>query len=413
MTTRSSRSAPTWVARADAVSKSYRSHRRPRERLGALIALAFTGRFLGGREIRAVDRVDLRIASGEAVAIIGPNGAGKSTLLRLVAGIATPTEGKVERRGRINTLLELDWGFHPHLDAIENVRMAARLEGLARNPLRRRVNAALEMADLGPASTQPFRALSRGMQLRLGFALATTAEPDLLVVDEALSVGDEAFRARCIDRLRAMRAAGTALLFVSHDLAVVRALADRVLLLDGGRVAARGDASEIVDAYLARAHGTTAPSDAGEGPVEWGSGDVRISEVTLESERIEGSGRSTRIEFDFHATRATSGVVFGAGIARADGAPVAAVNHHWHPEPIAPLDLDAGTRGRVACEIELPDLAAGTYRISVYCYDHNAPRPRPLHHIEGARTIEVPGAITASTGPLAPPNRWTVRTRST
>ncbi len=400
---------PHWVARADAVRKSYRSHRRPRERLWALIALTLGGRFRGGREIRALDHVDLRIARGEAVAIIGPNGAGKSTLLRLVAGIATPTEGTVEQHGRVNTLLELDWGFHPHLDAIENVRMAARLEGLARDPLRRRVDAALEMADLGPAATQPFRALSRGMQLRLGFALATTAEPDLLIVDEALSVGDEAFRARCIDRLRALRAAGTALLFVSHDLAVVRALADRVLLLDAGRVVARGDASQIVDAYLARAHGTSTPS-ADDGPIEWGSGEVRISGVALDAHRAEGAGWSARITFAFHATGPASGVVFGVGIARADGAPVAAVNHHWHSEPIAPLDLDANARGRVACEIDLPDLAPGSYRISVYSYDHLGPRPRPLHHIEGARTIEVPGARAESIGPLAPPNRWTIET---
>ncbi len=404
----SSTLAHDWVLRAEGLSKHYHTYPRPRARLWAL-ARRVLGRPPSDRgAIRALQEVDLHLEAGGALAVIGPNGAGKSTLLRLAAGIATPSAGRVEGRGAVATLLELDWGFHPHLDALENVRMAARLEGLGGAALRKRVDAALALADLGTATARPFRSLSRGMQLRLGFALAVTGEPDLLIVDEALSVGDESFRIRCIERLRALRGAGTALLFVSHDLAVVRALADRVLLLDQGRVAATGRAAQVVDEYLARAHGTR-PPDAGGGPVEWGEGDVRLSRVRVDHRPAADGATRLRVVWRFEARRAVAGAVFGVGVARDDGAPLTAVNHHWHADPIEPLALEARAQGEVTCELDLPPLAPGTYRLSIYCYDHAGPRPRPLHHLEGAHTLEIPGAAIESAGPLAPPNRWSLQ----
>ncbi|HSN56864.1 MAG TPA: ABC transporter ATP-binding protein, partial [Candidatus Sulfomarinibacteraceae bacterium] len=188
----------------------------------------------------ALDGVDLEVAPGEAVALIGPNGSGKSTLLKLAGGILRPTEGTVDVAGRVTALIELGAGFHPEISGRENVVINGMLLGLKRREIEARLPEVLDFAGIGRFIEQPVKTYSSGMYVRLGFAVAVAVDPDVLLIDEVLSVGDEAFTRRCLDRLARMRQAGVTMVLVSHDLDLVSAFADRAVYLRDGRVRAEG-----------------------------------------------------------------------------------------------------------------------------------------------------------------------------
>ena len=202
--------------------------------------------------VHALDHVSVEVAAGEMLAVLGRNGAGKSTLLRIVAGVYKPDSGRVETRGRLSSLVELGAGFHPELSGRENVEVAGLISGLSRREVRERSPAIFAFAEIEAAFLDaPVRTYSSGMLVRLGFAVAAEVEPAVLLVDEALAVGDLAFQRKCLDRIATLKARGTAILVVSHDLATVEALADRALVLDGGRRTDLGPAREIVPRFRA------------------------------------------------------------------------------------------------------------------------------------------------------------------
>ena len=195
--------------------------------------------------VRALDDVSLAVAPGEMVAVIGANGAGKSTLLRLVAGVYKPDSGKVLVPGRMGTLLEVGTGFHPELSGRENIEIAGLLAGLTRREVRERAGAIAAFAEIDGFLDAPARTYSTGMLLRLGFAVAAEIEPSVLLVDEALAVGDPGFQRKCLDRIAALKKKGTAFLVVSHDLATVAAIADRAVRLEGGKLVDEGSARDV------------------------------------------------------------------------------------------------------------------------------------------------------------------------
>jgi len=198
---------------------------------------------------------DLRVARGESIALVGPNGSGKSTVLRLLAGIYAPTAGTVETRGRLGTVIELGAGFHPELTGAENVSLYAALLGIGRRGLAARYEEILEFAGIGDFISMPVKYYSSGMQARLAFAVAVSVEPDILLLDEALAVGDAEFRERSLERLRRFRARGGTLVAVSHDLESLGGLCSRALWLEGGRTVLDGEIGEVVAAYEARRAG--------------------------------------------------------------------------------------------------------------------------------------------------------------
>ncbi len=206
--------------------------------------------FLAADWIDVLRNVSFSLGRGELLAVLGPNGAGKTTLLRVLAGIIPPAGGGVEVRGRVAPLIDLGAGFDPELTGNENIELFGTILGLSLREVRRRVPAIRAFADLGDALDSPLRNYSSGMVARLGFAVATEAAPDVLLVDEALAVGDEEFRGRCFARIAQLRAGGTAIVLVSHDLPLVRERADRALLLRDGRQLRIGSAADVVDAYL-------------------------------------------------------------------------------------------------------------------------------------------------------------------
>jgi ABC-2 type transport system ATP-binding protein len=195
--------------------------------------------------------VNLRIEAGEVVALIGHNGSGKSTALRLVAGIYLPSEGTIETNGRIASVIELGAGFHPELTGAENLSLYAAVLGLGRRELALRFNEIVEFAEMRDVLDTPLKYYSSGMEARLAFSVAVCLEPDILLLDEVLAVGDETFRQRCLERLKSFHARGGTMIIVSHELDQVAALCSRAVWLDRGQVRLDGDVQTVLAAYRA------------------------------------------------------------------------------------------------------------------------------------------------------------------
>jgi len=211
----------------------------------------------------ALDGVSFEVGAGESVGIIGPNGAGKSTALRLAARITRPTDGVVRVRGRVGALIEVGAGIHPELTGRENIWLYGAILGLSRRTIAARFDDVVAFAELEHALDLPVKRYSSGMQLRLGFSIAAAVTPDVLVVDEALAVGDARFQVRCLERMAALVREGAAVVYVSHDLASVQTSCRRALLLIDGVVAADGAVDETIGSYL-RWIAQTGDSDAGD-----------------------------------------------------------------------------------------------------------------------------------------------------
>jgi ABC-type polysaccharide/polyol phosphate transport system ATPase subunit len=233
----------------------------------------------------ALRDVSLDASPGEAVAVIGANGSGKSTLLKILAGVMYPYAGDVAVRGRLGALIEVRAGIHPELTGGENVLLAGSLLGLTRKEVRSRLDEIVEFAELQQAIDRPVKFYSTGMQMRLGFGVAAFLEPDVLIVDEVLAVGDASFQQRCLDRMRTVLAGGTALVFVSHDLAAVEAMCTRGLWLRDGFVAAQGTVRDALDAYRGWVE------EKADDTVVVG-GDFRLSQVRVSGDGIGGAVRS-------------------------------------------------------------------------------------------------------------------------
>ena len=202
-------------------------------------------------EFWALKEISFIVKPGESIGFIGHNGAGKSTLLKLLTGTIFPTEGEVEVKGRVTALLELGMGFHPDFTGIQNIYMVAQLMGFNNKEIEKMIPIIEEFAEIGTHIHQPLRTYSSGMSVRLGFSIATAFRPDILIVDEALSVGDAYFQLKCFKRIREFREQGTTLLFVSHDPGAVKNLCDRAILLDHGQQIMDGEPTEILDYYNA------------------------------------------------------------------------------------------------------------------------------------------------------------------
>jgi ABC-type polysaccharide/polyol phosphate transport system ATPase subunit len=230
-------------------------------RLGGTAHLGLKGLLLR-REVRqhlehrirfeALRDVSFEIPRGEWVAMIGPNGSGKSTMLGLIAGVLHPTSGAIQTNGRISPLLELGAGFHPELTGAENIVLNGVILGLTRAMVRERFDRIVEFSGLGKEIDRPVRTYSSGMTARLGFSVAVHVNPEIILVDEVLAVGDEAFARRCLDKLRSFHASGVTIVVVSHALDLVQGLCDRALLLVDGELVAAGPPAEVVAAYRAR-----------------------------------------------------------------------------------------------------------------------------------------------------------------
>ena len=264
--------------RVDAVSKTFRTWASPAQRLivpmlhraGGLLAHALPGlaarlQASARRRIHvheALRDISFTLQRGEALGIVGLNGSGKSTLLQIIAGVLPATTGTVETHGRVAALLELGSGFNPELTGRENIHINAAILGLDRRQVEARLADIIAFADIGDYVDQPVKTYSSGMALRLAFSVQVHIDPDILIVDEALAVGDAAFQAKAMTRIQETLARGTTLLFVGHDLNAIRAFCQRAILLEEGRVATQGSPEEVIEEYLYRVHAKAAREGA-------------------------------------------------------------------------------------------------------------------------------------------------------
>jgi lipopolysaccharide transport system ATP-binding protein len=250
----------------DGVGKSFRRYHPERP---ATIQEAVAWGLSGLRRMRSLDRfwglkdVSFTVGAGRTVGIIGSNGSGKSTLLRLIGGVGRPDRGRIDVRGRIGALLDLGAGFHPDLTGRENAILAGILNGLTRQEVLRRLDAIVDFAEVEEALDNPIRTFSSGMIMRLAFSVAAHTDPEILLIDEVLAVGDIAFQEKCLERIARFRTMGCSILIVSHEHGRIEELCDDAVWLDHGRLMAQGPAADTVrqySAFMHAAHPTAAPS---------------------------------------------------------------------------------------------------------------------------------------------------------
>jgi len=350
--------------RLDGVYKKFRKgelYDSLRDLIPALAARMLRGpsrEALAPREFWALQDITFSVPRGEAFGIIGSNGAGKSTILKVLSGIMRPTRGTLHVEGRLSALIEVSAGFHPDLTGRENIYLNGTILGMTRAEIKRRFDAIVAFSELEEFLDTPVKRYSSGMFARLGFAVAAHVEPDILIVDEVLSVGDYLFQQKCFQRMNEVMSGGATVVFVSHNLRAVSLLCERSLLLERGRVVTMGPSHEVIKAYLTRGHGARATEDR----------DIRITEVSLGPER-------TRVEFQ-------ADEVLEITVAAAARTPhedisvvVQIVDDHQYPVfdtctqrlGAGPLALEAGETLRCTFRMQLR-LADGTYHVSAYLH---------------------------------------------
>lgn len=437
---------------ASHVSKVYRRYGRSRQ-FATLKSAILSGSLISDlrpdETFRALDDVSFTVAAGRTYGIIGRNGSGKSTMLKLVAGITRPSSGTVKVNGRISALIELGAGFHPEISGRENVFINGMMLGLSKREIARRFDEIVEFAELKDFIDAPVKTYSSGMYMRLGFAVAIHVDPDVLLVDEVLAVGDEGFTHKCLDKFAEFRRRGKTILLVTHSLGLVERFCDEALWLDGGKSRGTGDPRRLVGAYITDVEkseeqllattdartkeSVSQPGGAGAGDgtavVEgaaagvtvaapepdqppdmfqaeagrWGSREVEISWVDL----LDGAGQSTHI---FHsgepmtlrlgvtAAAPVDDFVFGIGLFNADG--VCCYGTNTDTEQYRPTRL-AG-EGQVDFIIDRLDLVEGTYKIDVALHKRDG-FPYDYHRL--LYTFRVKSRVK-DVGIFRPPHAW-------
>lgn len=325
--------------------------------------------------------ISFQVQPGEAVGIIGINGAGKSTLLKLITGTAKPTTGEVILEGRVAAMLELGMGFHPDFTGRQNAYMSGQLLGMTSQQITELMPEIEAFAEIGDYIDEPVRVYSSGMQVRLAFSIATAIRPDILIVDEALSVGDSYFQHKSFARIRDFREKGTTLLLVSHDKSAIQSICDRAILLNKGRIEKEGNPEEIMDYYnamLAEKSGSPISirqeqTDSGQIQTISGNGDAKVSYIAL----INSSGKvsesigvgdlvTLKIEVDIH--RPIKGLVMGFQVKDRLGQVVFGTNSYHMKEVVQ--DVDAGQK--VIFNYKFPmNLGEGNFSIATALHDRD------------------------------------------
>ncbi|MEO8348499.1 MAG: ABC transporter ATP-binding protein [Acidobacteriota bacterium] len=398
------------------LTKLYRRWGRKRS-VGTLKSALLSGR--PGRALApddavpALSDVSFQVAPGETVGIVGPNGSGKSTLLKLLAGIIQPTSGSVTVRGRLAALLELGAGFHPEISGRENIQINGLLLGLSRREIASRFDQIVRFAELEEFLDAPVKTYSSGMAVRLGFSIAAHCDPDVLLVDEVLAVGDEAFARRSLEKFAEFQRAGKTLLLVSHDLALVAEHCRRAIWLDRGRVAADGPSSETVARYRESVAEKEADRRGGARPQESepapgvsrrvGSGAATVAGLRLvdaegRTASLLESGRPARFVLEVHAPSGLADFVFGIAISTVAGAPVFGSNTDL--DSLVPEEL----RGEATVTLEIPslDLAAGVYSVDAAVHARDG---SPYDYRRDLLRFEV-SAERSAAGVWSPRHAW-------
>jgi ABC-type polysaccharide/polyol phosphate transport system ATPase subunit len=426
------------------VTKVYRRYARKRQ-FATLKSALLSGSLIRdlhpNETFNALQGVTFSVPTGSTYAIVGRNGSGKSTMLKCVAGITKPTTGRVNVTGRVSALIELGAGFHPEISGRENVFINGIMLGLTKREITRRFDEIVEFAELEDFIDAPVKTYSSGMYMRLGFAVAIHVDPDVLLVDEVLAVGDEGFTHKCLDKFSEFRRRGKTILLVTHSLGLVERLCDEALWIDDGRARSSGDPRRVVGAYItdverseeavltavdarARQQADAAPP-AGEAPANespaaaatgempqdmfrasegrWGSREVEITDVAFTSgdgtpAHVFQCGEAMTIALRLRAREPVTDFAFGIGIFNAEG--ICCYGTNTHVEEYVPQLLSG--EAEVRFQIDALDLVGGTYKVDVAVHRRDG-LPYDYHRL--LHTFRVKSR-TKDVGIFRPPHRW-------
>jgi len=318
--------------------------------------------------------VSFELPMGEVVGFIGPNGAGKSTILKLMSRIIEPTSGRVEVNGRLGALLELGAGFHPDLTGRENIFLNGSILGLSHEQIRRKLDQIIDFAELDLFIDVPVKHYSSGMYVRLGFSIAAHTDPEIVLIDEVLAVGDARFQHKCLDKIAELRREGVSIVLVSHDLASIQSLCEKAIWLEDGQIRAYDQPSEVVMAYLNRVASEDNVGSDGTLPKlgsanRWGSGKVQVTDVDLldakgRTSHVFVTGSDLEIRLRYRTTECVEDPIFGISIHHQNGQLVSGPNTGFSQVRIPPIQGE----GVVAYHIPSLPLLEGTYQVSVACH---------------------------------------------
>jgi lipopolysaccharide transport system ATP-binding protein len=367
----------------------------------------------------ALREISFEIEAGKIVGVLGPNGAGKSTLLRLIGGVGKPDEGSLQVSGRTGALIDLGAGFHADLTGRDNVFINGIISGLTRREVEQRFDSIVEFAELGDFIDSPLRTYSTGMQMRLGFAIAVHTDPEILLIDEVLAVGDIAFQQKCMERIAQFKTVGCTILLVSHDPGLISRLCDEAMWLQSGRMAAYGPAHFVADQYLGELKNETERRTPEEWPVlktsngaelrvnenRIGSMEMEIVDVCLTS--LDGgpvteieSGAPLRVEIDYVCPQPIESPIFAVRITSEEDAILYDTSTEASGFPLPTLQ----GKGSLALEFERLDLSRNRYYVDVAVYKQDWLYAYDYHWHAYPVTLH---AEEEPTGPLQPPHHWT------
>jgi len=343
--------------------------------------------------VTALDGISFKVGKGTTFGVIGENGSGKSTLLKIIAGITKPTSGKVSVRGKVSALIELGAGFHPEISGRENVFINGIMLGLSKKEINEKFDEIVKFAELEDFIDAPVKTYSSGMYMRLGFSIAINVNPEVLLIDEVLAVGDASFVPKCLDRIDDFRRRQRTILFVSHDLTSVEKICDQVIWLKDGKIQIIGEPKRVVDTYLQdiahkqeddfkiRSRGIDLEQkwEEEEREKRWGGREIEIRKVALKSldgqeKHVFSPNEGMIIEMDIKASSKIKDFVFGIGLFNSKG--VSCYGTNTHLEDFEPVSIQG--EGKVVCEIRQLNLVNGTYYLDVavhkrdgYPYDYH------------------------------------------
>ena len=383
----------------DRVSKKYRIHQQDRSP-----RRWFRGAFSRtASEVWAVNDVSFEVPQGEVLGIVGHNGAGKTTILKLLSSITTPSSGEITIRGRLAALIEVSSGFHPELTGRENVYLHGAMLGMRRAEITRKMDSIVEFSGVEKYIDVPVKRYSSGMYVRLGFSVAAHLDPDIVLLDEVLAVGDVAFQAKCLDRIAELRKSGRTIVFVSHDLASVYRICDRAILLDRGRVLLDGEPRSVIDQYQKQTFAHSEATMTGETDPQQPARCVNIAFQTPESSDSIRTGYPMIARLGYRANEPIPDAVFRISLYWPSGYLCAQLTSE---SSISGFSLECGA-GMVEFQCPVLPLVPGLYRVDVAIETHG----RLLDDQQRCATLFVQAGRPAA-GDFYIENACTIRTET-
>lgn len=393
----------TPAIRVESLWKNFRLYH---ERNRYIKAAMLRGRRARYEEFWALQDVNLTVEKGATVGVIGSNGSGKTTLLKCLTGIYTPERGSISVEGNLAALLELGAGFHPELSGTENIYLNGSIMGMSKKEIDNKFDSIVEFAGLEQFIDTPVKNFSSGMTVRLGFSIATHVEPEVLLIDEILSVGDQAFQRKSTEKIEQFRRDGRTILVVSHSLGLVQQLCDTVVWLEKGHVKMIGAAAEVIAEYTGNTYGNFARDDASS-KTRWGSGDAQITQVTMLDTNDQpvdtlSSGAELRIRLELNSHIRIESPVLRVQLETMSGELVWSTSTQRGTATLRVLD------GPATAVLHLPSLplAEGTYYLSVSITD--ATGATEFDHCQHWAKIHITGGQPSDGGVVALPSTWSI-----